>query len=178
MFQTQPARTNLGFAGFSASPRSARLISAFRSKRRGRIIVALHVARIEVLETEIRKAEPAHALVILAGELDASNVGQLYEQLAELAREGTRHIALNLAELEFIDSTGLSVIIAAHKRAEMLGGELIIFSPPQSIRRLFTVTGIDTYLNIRPKNPTGPATDRDGVQDQSPATTDDEPELA
>jgi anti-sigma B factor antagonist len=140
--------------------------------------VALRVARIEALETDIRKAEPAHALVMLAGELDASNVGQLYEQLAELTREGVRHIALNLAELEFIDSTGLSLIIAAHKRAEALGGELIIFSPTRSIRRLFTVTGIDTYLNIRPKSPTGSATHRDKIPDQSSAAMDNEPELA
>jgi anti-sigma B factor antagonist len=141
--------------------------------------VALRVARIEALETDIRKAEPAHALVMLAGELDASNVGQLYEQLAELTREGVRHIALNLAELEFIDSTGLSLIITAHKRAEALGGELIIFSPTQSIRRLFTVTGIDTYLNIRPKSPKGPAVHRDKTQDQpSSAAKDDKPELA
>lgn len=150
-------------------------------KRKGRGIVTLRVARKEALATEIRKAEPAHALVMLAGELDVSNVGQLYEQLAQLTREGVRHIALNLAELEFIDSTGLSAIIAAHKRAEALGGELIIFSPSQSIRRLFTVTGIDTYLNIRPKNPK-PAARTHGVAPQQAqghaAATKDESELA
>jgi anti-anti-sigma factor len=152
-------------------------------KRKGGIIVTLRVTRIEAaLATEIRKAEPAHALVMLAGELDASNVGQLYEQLAQLTREGARHIALNLAELEFIDSTGLSAIIAAHKRAEALGGELIIFSPPQSIRRLFTVTGIDTYLNIRPKNPKAaeriPGVTRQQAQSHAAATRDEEPESA
>lgn len=87
---------------------------------------------------------------MLAGELDTSNVGQLYEELAELSREGVRHIAINVADLEFIDSTGLSAIIAAHKRAEASGGELILFSPSHDMRRLFEVTGIDTYLNIRP----------------------------
>ncbi len=74
-------------------------------------------------------------------------------KLAELTREGVRHIAINLAELEFMDSTGLSAIIAAHKRAMAHGGELLIFSPSKDIRRLFEVTGIDTYLNIRPSTP-------------------------
>lgn len=110
----------------------------------------LRINRGELLELEIRKAEPQHALVILAGELDTSNVAQLYEQLAELTGQGVRHIALNLAELEFMDSTGLSAIVAAHKRTEVLGGELIIFSPSRSIRKLFEVTGIDGYLHIRP----------------------------
>jgi anti-anti-sigma regulatory factor len=48
-------------------------------------------------------------LVILAGELDTSNVAQLYEELADLTREGVRHIAINLAELEFV-TTGTTAI--------------------------------------------------------------------
>jgi anti-sigma B factor antagonist len=93
---------------------------------------------------------------MLVGELDTSNVGQLYEELADLNREGVRPIAINLAELDFVDSTGLSALIAAHKRAEAQGGELILFSPSRDIRRLFEVTGIDTYFNVRP--PSGQAT--------------------
>jgi len=70
--------------------------------------------------------------------------------LADLTREGVRHIAINLAELEFVDSTGLSALIAVHKRADALGGELVLLSPSRDIRRLFELTGIDTYFTIRP----------------------------
>jgi len=120
--------------------------------------VALLISRNGILETEIRKGEPQHALVIVAGELDTSNVAQLYEELADLTREGVRHIAINLSELEFVDSTGLSALIAVHKRAEAMGGELILLSPNRDIRRLFEVTGIDTYFNLRPRSeqPTPP----------------------
>jgi len=114
------------------------------------LAVSLRISRNGILETEIRAAEPQHALVVLAGELDTSNVAQLYEALADLTREGVRHIAINLVELEFVDSTGLSALIAAHKRAEALAGELILLSPNRDIRRLFEVTGIDTYFNIQP----------------------------
>jgi anti-anti-sigma factor len=103
-----------------------------------------------MLQSEIRAVPPEHALVMLAGELDVSNVDQLSEMLADLAQKGVRHIALNLAELDFVDSTGLSAIIAAHERAQVVGGELIIFSPQPAIRRLFAVTSVDHYLNIRP----------------------------
>jgi anti-anti-sigma factor len=115
--------------------------------------LVLRVSRYQILETDIRKAEPEHALVMLAGELDTSNVAELYEELAELVREGVRHIAINLSELEFVDSTGLSAFITAHKRAESLGGELILFSPSQDLRLLFERTGIDGYLNIRESAP-------------------------
>ena len=91
--------------------------------------------------------------MILAGEIDLSSVGQLYDELAELAREGICHVSLNVAEVTFIDSTGLSLLVAEHKRMEFMKGELIIFSPPQQMRRLLQITALDSILNIRPKNP-------------------------
>ncbi|HEY3842794.1 MAG TPA: STAS domain-containing protein [Acidimicrobiales bacterium] len=113
--------------------------------------MALVLTRNELLATEIRTAEPSHALVMLEGELDLSTSPQLYEEFAALARDGIKHVALNLAELKFMDSSGLSAIIAEHKRAEAMGGELIIFSPRAKVRRLFELTGLDEYLNIRPR---------------------------
>jgi hypothetical protein len=48
----------------------------------------------DLLETEIRSVG-THALVILAGELDVSSVGLLYEQLAALSAEGICHVSLH-----------------------------------------------------------------------------------
>jgi anti-sigma B factor antagonist len=87
---------------------------------------------------------------MLDGEVDVSTVGALYEKLAQLASEGVCHVALNLAEVQFMDSTALSVIVTEHKRVEAMGGELIIFSPPHHVRRLFDVVGLTDSLNIRP----------------------------
>lgn len=104
---------------------------------------------VELLETDI-KSVGIHALVALAGEVDISTVGQLYEQLAALQREGVQHVALNMAEVTFIDSTGLSVLVSLHKRMESMEGELIVFSPSAELRRLLQIAGLDHYLNIRP----------------------------
>ena len=87
-------------------------------------------------------------MVTLAGELDISNVGALYEELADLTREGVRHIEIDLATLEFMDSAGLSAIIVAHKRAEVLGGQLTLCSPGREVSRLFDAADIGIYLNI------------------------------
>ena len=83
--------------------------------------MALEVRRAAPFSTEIRGTE-SHALVILTGELDVSTAGQLYEELATLNREGAIHVALDLTALEYIDSTGISVIIAEHKRTSSAGG--------------------------------------------------------
>jgi anti-sigma B factor antagonist len=104
----------------------------------------------EALETEIRRVG-THALVILVGEIDLSTVGQLYEELAALAHAGVCHVSLNLAEVTFMDSTGLSLLVTEHKRMESMKGELILFSPSRLVRRLFEISGLDSYLNIRPK---------------------------
>ncbi len=104
----------------------------------------------ELLEAEI-KSVGTHALVALAGEVDVSTVGQLYEQLAALQRDDVRHLVLNMSEVTFVDSAGLSVLVTLHKRMESVNGELIIFSPSAQLRRLFQLTGLDSYVNIRPR---------------------------
>ncbi len=104
----------------------------------------------DLLEAEV-KSVGVHALVALAGELDLSTVGELYEQFANLRLQGVEHVALNMAEVTFIDSTGLSVLVTLHKRLESLDGELIIFSPSAQIRRMLEVTALNGFLNIRPR---------------------------
>ena len=111
--------------------------------------MAQAVPRTNWLDTEIRRCK-VHAWVMLEGELDASTAGQLFETFAELAREGIMHVALDLTGLDFIESTGISVLVAEHKRAESMGGELIIFSPLPLVRRVFEATRLGEYFDIRP----------------------------
>jgi anti-sigma B factor antagonist len=104
----------------------------------------------ELLGIQTRRVG-THALVILAGEIDLSTVGQIYEELAALASEGVCHVSLNVAEVTYIDSTGLSLLVSEHKRVESMNGELILFSPSRQMRRLLEITGLDSFLDIRPK---------------------------
>jgi anti-sigma B factor antagonist len=122
-------------------------------------VVALEIRRNALLNPEVRR-EDTHAVVLLSGELDASTAGQLYEQLAELTREGVVHVDLDLAGLEFMDSTGLSVVIAEHKRTSASGGELVILSPQSQVRRMFEITGLTDILHIRSEEGSEP-----GIED-------------
>jgi anti-sigma B factor antagonist len=132
--------------------------------------MALTIDRTDVLTSEIR-TDGEHALVALAGEVDLSTVGPLYQLFADLSRDRVRHVALNLAEVVFLDSTGLSVLVAEHKRVDSMGGELIIFAPRINVRRLFEVTGLDSYFNIRPLKGIGTQGSYTAVHDVDPRQT-------
>lgn len=93
---------------------------------------------------------PERAVAKLVGELDLATAPQLRELLATLTQSDVLHITLDLEELTFVDSVGLSVVISAHKRLASAGGQLLIEYPPARIRRLFTVSGVASFLNVRP----------------------------
>ena len=119
----------------------------------------LPTTRNELLSVQVRRAFP-DVTVGIGGEVDAANVGELYEIFAELAREGAQRISLNLAGLTFMDSTGLSLLVAIHKRALASGGELVIVSPTRPVHRLFAVAGLDAFFTIRPMAAADPISGR------------------
>ena len=84
----------------------------------------------------------------LAGELDLSTAADLEEELRGAERDGTGLVVLDLRELEFMDSSGLRVIVVADSRARELGRRLAIVQGPEPVARVFQVTGLDSRLEI------------------------------
>src|ERR1700679_3813982 len=103
------------------------------------------------LEIEVQSSDE-RTLVTLSGELDASTATFLYDKLSDLEVDDVHHVVLDLAQVTFMDSTGLGVIVTEHKRLAHSGGSLTIFSPPSSVRRLFEITGLTSLLDIVPVN--------------------------
>jgi anti-sigma B factor antagonist len=88
-------------------------------------------------------------LVSLSGELDLSSAPALREILAGTFQdERTRSIVLDLSHLIYLDSTGLSIFVTAHKRATASGIAFRLRNPNPSVRRLFKITALDQYFTI------------------------------
>jgi|SRR3954451_19780483 len=88
------------------------------------------------------------ATVALRGELDLSGVDRA-RQAIEQAESGTVGLLiLDLSELDFIDSTGLEVLLRAAQRAHDDGRRLIVQRPSRYVRRLLEMTAIDQSLDI------------------------------
>jgi anti-anti-sigma factor len=81
------------------------------------------------------------------GELDLSVVDILSDQLAAAEAAGHRVINLDLEALNFMDSSGLSVCIAASQRAANGGWRLDIVKPAPGVRRVFEISGLSVLLN-------------------------------
>jgi anti-sigma B factor antagonist len=82
----------------------------------------------------------------LAGELDLATRPQLVERL-ELAAASRRHVVLDVRNLEFMDSSGLRLLLQAHDHACQDGWSFAITRPEGGVLRLFEITGM---LNVLP----------------------------
>ena len=84
----------------------------------------------------------------LRGELDLATSPQLRHELAERTKPGVSKVVLDLSELSFMDSVGLSILVAEHKKVTELGGTLVIQNPATRVHRLIEISGLTQYLNI------------------------------
>jgi anti-sigma B factor antagonist len=76
----------------------------------------------------------------LLGELDAASAPALRERLAEVATRGSGPLVIDLSGLDFIDSTGLSVLLNGKRRLSRKGRGFAIVCPPGHVRRILEVT--------------------------------------
>lgn len=96
-------------------------------------------------KTEVRTAGSA-TVITLVGELDLASSADL-EQVLEQA-SGAENLVLDLRELEFIDSTGLSVLVKAHQAAEEQGRQFGLVQGGAQVQRLLTLTGLAERLRV------------------------------
>jgi len=73
------------------------------------------------------------------GELDLSVADKLQKALDGAGPEST---LIDLKYCTFIDSTGIAVILRAHRQREEEGGRIVVHSPSTAVLRIFTVTGL------------------------------------
>jgi anti-sigma B factor antagonist len=89
-----------------------------------------------------------HTVVGLKGELDIATVDDLREDLRKAREMYGVHLILDLAELEFMDSQGLSVIVSCHKTVTAAGGSLALVAPRPIVRRTLEITGLSGRLHV------------------------------
>ncbi len=99
------------------------------------------------LEVIVSSLDTRHEVRLL-GELDMATAGRLREELGRLATNGARLVTVDMSDLAFIDSTGLSVLISAVKRLRQQGGDMALRSPTPGTRKVLEITGLTEVFAI------------------------------
>jgi anti-sigma B factor antagonist len=86
----------------------------------------------------------------LTGDVDLGSAPALRQRLSELTEEAPSFLVIDLAGLDFIDSTGLGVLVGTLRRVRAAGGDVRLAAPRSGIARVFSVTGLDRVFSLYP----------------------------
>ena len=79
-------------------------------------------------------------------EIDITNAPELRSVLLAASADRPGWLVADMTRTRFCDSSGLHALLAAHKRAQAEGGELLLVIPCTAVLRVFAVTGIDCMI--------------------------------
>lgn len=92
--------------------------------------------------------EGPRRVVSVHGEIDVYTAPDLRERLNELVASGQCHLVLDLQGVDFLDSTGLGVLVGGLKRVRSRGGELSLVCAQERILKVFRITGLTSVFPI------------------------------
>lgn len=85
----------------------------------------------------------------VSGEIDLYTAPRLHTELVTaLAGDGPVHLVVDLSGVVFCDSTGMNVLLAAHRRARENGGDLELACPRPAVKKILQVTGLETVFTV------------------------------
>lgn len=99
---------------------------------------------LAILSTE----RDGDAVLEVEGEIDMSSAPALDAVMASLDEQQPR-LVVDLRKVGFIDSTGLCILLRAHRRLEEEGRRLVLADPSPAVRRLLDITGLSDVVDVR-----------------------------
>lgn len=100
------------------------------------------------------RTEGAVVIVEVGGEIDVYTAPRLREQLLDSVSAGRYHIIVDMSKVEFLDSTGLGVLVGGLKRVRAHEGSLHLVCDQGRTLKIFRITGLDKVFKIHGDVPT------------------------
>jgi anti-sigma B factor antagonist len=94
------------------------------------------------------RAERGRTVVEVTGEIDVYTAPKLRERLAELVDSGRHDIVVDMQGVEFLDSTGLGVLVGGLKRVKQHDGSMNLVCTQERILKIFRITGLTKVFPI------------------------------
>ncbi len=101
------------------------------------------------LRVRVARERGGATVVVVAGELDLATAGGLRTRLATLAQgDPPARVVLDLAGLDFVDASGISVLLAAQRALSDRGSALVLRSPSRMVRKVLRLLDLDEVLPV------------------------------
>ncbi|HEX4539292.1 MAG TPA: STAS domain-containing protein [Acidimicrobiales bacterium] len=87
-------------------------------------------------------------MLTVRGEVDLASAPKLAAAMTELMDRGHTRVAIDLGSVEFIDSSGLGVLVGSLRRLREDGGDLVLRAASPPVTRILELTGLDGLLPV------------------------------
>ena len=87
-------------------------------------------------------------VVSVSGEADANVASDLERELQDVLQRGSRSVIVDLAEVAFIDSTVLGLLLRLQLQFRARGGDLVLVSDDRRVLRTLEITGLDRIFRV------------------------------
>jgi anti-sigma B factor antagonist len=94
------------------------------------------------------RTEGDSTVVEVGGEIDVYTAPRLREQLVDLVADGKYHLIVDMERVDFLDSTGLGVLVGGLKRVRAHDGSLRLVCTQERILKIFRITGLTKVFPI------------------------------
>lgn len=94
------------------------------------------------------RTEEPFEIIEVGGEVDVMTAPRLREAIVEAVGRGRTRLIIDVEQVDFLDSTGLGVLVGALKRVRADGGSLDIVCTHQRILKIFQITGLDKVFGL------------------------------
>lgn len=102
------------------------------------------------LGLDVDDSRSPYTVLTVKGEVDVYSAPRLREKLVELVTQGRRMIVADLDGVDFLDSTGLGVLVGGLKRLRSHDGDLSLVCTQARILKVFEITGLTSVFKISP----------------------------
>jgi len=89
------------------------------------------------------------AVIRLTGEVDVYTSPRVRSAMLEQLDGGCKYLVIDLASVDYLDSSGLGILVAGLKRARENGGEVYLVSPKPRIQHVLEVTGLHKVFTVK-----------------------------
>jgi anti-sigma B factor antagonist len=94
------------------------------------------------------RSQGDHTVISVAGEIDLYTAPRLQSELMTALTASPARLIVDMSRVDFCDSTGINVLLAAHRQARERGGELQLAGPGSATRKVLQVTGLESVFTV------------------------------